>query len=69
MDHAANPRHPSPWYGGSAPIAYINAALLFHEPLTLGQGEALALRYRVVVHDGAWDRGRATRAAAAYIDG
>ncbi len=54
LDHPANPRHPTPWYTGSGAGNFLNAALLFHEPMTLGAGEALALRYRILVHDGVW---------------
>ena len=30
----------------------MNAALLFHEPLSLKEGEVLHLRYRVLLHNG-----------------
>ncbi len=39
-------------------MTFINAALLFHEPLALAKDEELRLRYRVFVHDGIWDRDR-----------
>ncbi len=59
LDHPDNPRHPTPWYaGGPASGNFLNAALLFHEPMTLAASEPLALRYRVLIHDGAWDAGR-----------
>jgi hypothetical protein len=54
LDHPGNPRHPTPWYGGTDPYGYLNAALLFHEPLTLA-AEELALDYRVIVRDGLLD--------------
>ena len=54
LDHPANPRHPTPWYTGSGAGNFLNAAPLFHEPMTLAAGETLALRYRVLVHDGLW---------------
>jgi hypothetical protein len=54
LDHPANPRHPTPWYTGSGAGNFLNAALLFHGPLTLAAGETLALRYRILVHDGMW---------------
>lgn len=69
LDHPDNPRHPVPWYGASRSWVYgegwsnfVNAAFLFHEPLTLGAGDTLRFAYRVVVHDGAWDFDRAQRA-------
>jgi len=52
FDHPANPRHPSPWYGGTGSGHYFNAAFLFHEPMKLSAGEELHLRYRVLAHDG-----------------
>jgi hypothetical protein len=60
LDHRANPRHPTPWYGstrnriyGEEPWSnFINAAFLFDEPLALGSGNTLDLRHRVLVHDG-----------------
>jgi hypothetical protein len=51
FDHPANPRHPTPWYGGTGPGHYFNAAFLFHEPMTLKAGQPLAQQYRVIVHD------------------
>lgn len=64
LDHPDNPRHPTPWYaGGPGSGNFINAALLFHEPMALAAGEPLALRYRVLVHDDAWE---VDRLAAAY---
>lgn len=54
LDHPANPRHPTPWYTGSGAGNFLNAALLFHEPMALATGATLDLRYRVLVHDGTW---------------
>jgi hypothetical protein len=62
LDHPSNARHPSPWYGGAEKHQnYLNAALLFHEPLRLEGGRSLSLRYRVVVHDGMWTAQRIAR--------
>jgi hypothetical protein len=59
LDHPDNPRYPTPWYAGGAGSGnFLNAALLFHEPMALGAGEPLALRYRVLIHDGAWEADR-----------
>lgn len=64
LDHPDNPRHPTPWYaGGPGSGNFINAALLFHEPMALAAGESLSLRYRVLVHDDAWE---VDRLAAEY---
>jgi hypothetical protein len=54
FDHPSNPRHPTPWYGGTGPGHYYNAAFIFNETMTLKAGHALTQRYRVLVHDGAW---------------
>lgn len=61
LDHPDNPRHPVPWYGATrSPVYgegwsnYLNAAFLFHEPLTLAGHDRLRFRYRVVVHEGPW---------------
>jgi hypothetical protein len=61
LDHPANPRHPTPFYGHPAPGSFLNAAFLFHEPLHLPGGATLTLRYRVLVHDRFWDAARAQR--------
>ncbi len=58
FDHPDNPRHPTPWYGGTGPGHYFNAAFLFHEPMTVRAGDSLHLRYRVVVHEDVWDHER-----------
>jgi hypothetical protein len=59
LDHPENVRHPTPWYGSTRADTYgegwanfLNAALLWDEPLARAAGEPLDLRYRVVVHDG-----------------
>lgn len=60
IDHPGNPRHPSPWYivirdAKDGPFIYFNAAILYHEPLTLKAKQKLELNYRVLVHDGPAD--------------
>ena len=69
FDHPANPRHPTPWYGTTGSGHYVNAAVLFHEPLRVATGEALRFRYRVLVHDGIWDVPRLQAAYDAYSRG
>jgi hypothetical protein len=59
LDHPANPRSPSPWYViRSAEMSFFTPAVLCFEPLFLRSGEAIVLRYRVLVHPGRWDEGR-----------
>ena len=68
MDHPGNPRHPTPWYLIRSPqMGYTNAALLNDEPMTLGAGQTLDLRYRVVVHGGRWDAARLREAYHHYV--
>lgn len=68
FDHPANPRHPTPWYGGAEKYQnYLNAAMLFHEPMALAAGRVLELRYHVLVHDGIWDAPRLMEAWGAYV--
>jgi hypothetical protein len=74
FDHPHNPRHPVPWYGASSAGApeggghYFNAALLFNEPLSLGAGETLTLRYRAYVHDGVPEIEQLEREYARYLE-
>lgn len=68
LDHPDNPRHPTPWYAGSGSGAFINAALLFHDPLSLAQHESLQLRYRVLVHDGIWTAERLAEEHARFVN-
>ena len=55
IDHPENPRASSPWYCKSGNgFNYMNPALLFHEPMSLKEGDVLRLRYRVMFRDGLW---------------
>jgi hypothetical protein len=65
LDHPDNPRAPTPWYASTRADTYgegwanfVNAAFLWDEPLTVEPDAPLRLRYRVLVHDGAWDTDR-----------
>lgn len=58
LDHPDNPRHPSPWYASTRADTYgggwanfLNAAFLWHEPMSVARGDTLRLRHLVVVHD------------------
>lgn len=55
FDHPENLRHPTPWYGGTGPGHYFNAAFLFNEPMQVVAREKLRFRYRALVHDGVPD--------------
>jgi hypothetical protein len=67
FDHPDNPRHPTPWYGSTGPGHYFNAAFLFNEPMTLDADEKLALRYRVLVHDGLIEAGQLQHRHEQYV--
>jgi hypothetical protein len=57
IDHPSNPRSPSPWYNKSGNgFNYMNAAFLFHEPLSAKRGESLKFNYRICYRDGVWTR-------------
>jgi hypothetical protein len=65
LDHPENLRSPTPWYASTRADTYgegwanfVNAAFLWHEPMTIGPDGPLHLRYRVVVHDGEWPTDR-----------
>ncbi|MBI5688331.1 MAG: PmoA family protein [Verrucomicrobia bacterium] len=55
FDHPSNLRHPTPWYV-AAGMPYFSPALIFNEPLTLPAGGKLTLRYRLLVHTGAFEK-------------
>ena len=55
-DHPGNPRYPNTWFSRHQPNAHnntgynlIGTGLVFHEPLTVAEGETLRLRYSVSV--------------------
>lgn len=55
IDHSSNPRGQTPWYNKCAGgFAFMNAAFLFNEPMTIARGEALTFRYRIAYRDGLW---------------
>ncbi|MDB5326665.1 MAG: hypothetical protein JWM57_2234 [Phycisphaerales bacterium] len=66
LDHPGNVRYPTPWYGGTGPNHYFNAAMFFHEPLNWPAGKLFELKYRVLVHDQAWDADRLNAAWTAW---
>jgi hypothetical protein len=69
IDHPANPRSPSPWYCKSGNgFNYMNPALLFHEPMSLKEGDLLRLRYRVMHRDGFWTPDEFASAADQIVD-
>ncbi|MFE3517471.1 PmoA family protein [Streptomyces sp. NPDC059166] len=65
-DHSgARGEHPAHWFVRNSSFAAVAPSFAFHDELVLAPGATLARRYRVVVADGAWERGR----IAAMVDG
>jgi hypothetical protein len=70
LDHPANLRSPTRWYGivdGTVPFWFLNASLLQLEPYTLAARHKLKLRYRVFVHPLRWDAARLRREQARFV--
>jgi len=68
LGHPANPRSPTPWYViRSEEMGFFSPALLCYGPMTLGPGERLVLRYRVLVHPGRWDAARLRAECGKYF--
>jgi hypothetical protein len=44
------------WFVRSTPFAAVNPSFAFHDTVELAPGEALTLRYRLVIASGEWDR-------------
>jgi hypothetical protein len=55
FDHPNNPRHPTPFFVMNQPFGFLSAALTFRDPLRLGAGESLRLRYAVAAFLGKAD--------------
>jgi hypothetical protein len=64
VEHASNPRHPTPWFVRTEEYAGLCPAPFFTERLVVAAGEKVRFRYSVVVADGASDLDRATALAA-----
>jgi hypothetical protein len=76
LDHPANLRHPTPWYGstrnpiyGDLRSNFVNAAFLFDGPLILGPGTTLDIRHRVLVRDGRFTRAECESRWEAFAGG
>ena len=75
LDGASPGERPVPWYGSTKSPVYgtdgwsnfLNAAFLWDGPMSVGAGEPLAFRYRVVVHDGAWPEDRCDSEWAQWV--
>ncbi|SFR05948.1 Methane oxygenase PmoA [Lentzea waywayandensis] len=56
LDHPDNKG--THWFVRSTPFAAVNPSFAFHDTVELAPGDALTLRYRLVVANGEWDRAR-----------
>ncbi|MFJ5986498.1 PmoA family protein [Lentzea sp. NPDC092896] len=56
LDHPDNKG--THWFVRSTPFAAVNPSFAFHDTVELAAGDALNLRYRLVVANGEWDRAR-----------
>ena len=56
LDHPDNKN--THWFVRSGPFAAVNPSFAFFDTVSLEPGDALSMRYRVVVGCGAWDRDR-----------
>jgi hypothetical protein len=56
IDDRSNPRYPTRWFAWLQPFEspVVSCALVFDEPLVLGVGQELRLRYGVLIAVGAW---------------
>jgi len=62
FDHPTNLRYPPPFFVINPPaFGFLNPSPLFHEGVTLRDGESLNLRYRALVHAGLGDPERIER--------
>jgi hypothetical protein len=57
--HPSNLNAPSPWYVIKGPVmSFFSPAVICYGPHEVPEGESFTLRYRVLVHNGAWDNDR-----------
>ncbi len=75
VDHPGNPGAPVPWYGSTRADTYgegwanfLNAAFLWDAPVAVAARDPLRLRYRAVIHDGAWTTARIDEVASSFRD-
>ena len=77
LHHPSNPRHPVPWYASTKAATYgdegwsnfVNAAFLWDSALEWPAPTPLPFRFRIVVHDGTWDRDRCAAEWERYTGG
>ncbi len=69
IDHPQNLNAPTPWYVIKGPVmSYFSPAVLCYGKQALAAGEQFTLRYRIMVHSGAWDEERLTTEVAKYVN-
>lgn len=67
LEHPANDRRPTPWYGASGIGLYLTPAPLFHEPLELAAGRPLHLAYRLIIAERELSRDDIQQAYEEYV--
>lgn len=68
LDHPSNGPERTAWFlrkNPAVPFYCIGPGVVYEAPLTLKKGAKLDLRYRVIMHPGAWDAARLKAEAAA----
>ncbi len=58
VDHPQNPRYPTKWFIRHDPYVTVSYAFSFDEEYPLPPDEVLTLSYRLVLINGAWERGQ-----------
>jgi hypothetical protein len=53
-----DPVHNGEWFVRTEPYPVVNPSFAFFKPMPLRPGDTLALRYRLVIGNGSWDRAR-----------
>jgi hypothetical protein len=67
VDHPSNPRSPTPWYCKCASgFTFMNAAFLFHQPMTVQRGQSLRFHFRILYRDGLWSAQEFAPLASAF---
>ena len=70
LDHPDNPRRPRAWYAiRSDAMSFLTPAVLAPAPLVVEPEDPLVLRWRLLVHPGAWDPARLASEHERYAAG
>jgi hypothetical protein len=67
VDHPDNPRHPTKWFVRNTPYACASCSFMFDQEYPIEPGDALMLRYHLLIADGDWDAAQVNRWADANV--